>query len=59
MAYDATKMADWEIAEAAEANMPDYDYWREKLGLQKDDLADRPGNPIKRVIGLAARYLEA
>jgi formate--tetrahydrofolate ligase len=38
MAYDATKMKDFEIAEAAEANMPTPDEWREKLGLQKDEL---------------------
>ncbi len=38
MAYDATKMKDWQIAEAAEENMPTPDEWREKLGLQKDEL---------------------
>ena len=38
MAYDATKMQDWQIAEAAEENMPTPDEWREKLGLQKDEL---------------------
>lgn len=38
MAYDATKMKDFEIAEAAEANMPTPDEWREKLGLEKDEL---------------------
>ncbi len=38
MAYDATKMKDWQIAEAAEANMPMPDEWREKLGLEKDEL---------------------
>ena len=38
MAYDATKMADWQIAEAAEPNMPTPDEWREKLGLQKDEV---------------------
>ena len=37
MPYDATKMQDWEIAEAAEANMPPPDEWRDKLGLQKDE----------------------
>lgn len=39
MAYDATKMKDWQIAEAAEVNMPDSDEWREKLNLQKDELS--------------------
>ena len=38
MAYDATKMKDWQIAEAAEANMPSPDEWREKLGLEKGEL---------------------
>jgi len=31
-------MADWQIAEAAEVNMPGPDEWREKLGLKKDEL---------------------
>jgi formate--tetrahydrofolate ligase len=38
MAYDATKMSDWQIAEAAEKNMPTPDAWREKLNLQKDEI---------------------
>ncbi len=38
MAYDATKMKDWQISEAAEGNMPTPDEWREKLGLQKDEI---------------------
>ena len=38
MAYDATKMADWQISEAAEAKMPTPDQWREKMGLQKDEM---------------------
>ncbi|MBI2860974.1 MAG: formate--tetrahydrofolate ligase [Chloroflexi bacterium] len=38
MAYDATKMKDWQIAEAAEANMPTPEEWRERLGLQKDEM---------------------
>jgi formate--tetrahydrofolate ligase len=38
MAYDATKMKDWQIAEAAEENMPTPDEWRERLGLQKDEI---------------------
>ncbi len=38
MAYDAVKMKDWQISEAAEANMPIPDEWREKLGLQKDEI---------------------
>jgi len=38
MAYDATKMADWQIAEAAEGNMPTTEEWQEKLGLQKDEV---------------------
>jgi formate--tetrahydrofolate ligase len=38
MAYDAVKMADWQISEAAEPNMPTPDEWREKLGLEKDEM---------------------
>ncbi len=38
MPYDATKMQDWEIAEAAEANLPTPDQWRERLGLKKDEV---------------------
>ncbi len=38
MAYDVSKMADWQIAEAACENMPTPDEWREKLGLQKDEI---------------------
>jgi methylenetetrahydrofolate dehydrogenase (NADP+)/methenyltetrahydrofolate cyclohydrolase/formyltetrahydrofolate synthetase len=38
MAYDATKMKDWQIAEAAEENMPTFEEWREKLNLEKDEI---------------------
>jgi len=38
VAYDATKMKDWQIAEAAEANMPTPEEWREKIGLEKDEI---------------------
>ena len=38
MAYDAVKMKDWQIAEASEENMPKTEEWREKLGLQKDEI---------------------
>jgi len=38
MAYDATKLKDWQIAEAAEANMPTPEEWRNKLGLTQDEL---------------------
>jgi formate--tetrahydrofolate ligase len=38
MPYDATKMADWQISEAAEAKMPTPDEWRERLGLKKDEV---------------------
>jgi len=38
MPYDTTKMKDWQIAEAAEENMPTPDEWRERLSLQKDEL---------------------
>ncbi len=38
MPYDAVKMKDWQISEASEKNMPTPDEWREKLGLQKDEI---------------------
>ncbi|MBU3950349.1 MAG: formate--tetrahydrofolate ligase, partial [Proteobacteria bacterium] len=38
MAYDAVKMADWQISEAAEVNMPSPEKWREKLGLMPDEI---------------------
>ncbi len=38
MAYDAVKMKDWQIAEAAEAKMPTSEEWRERLNLEKDEV---------------------
>ncbi len=38
MAYDATKLKDWQISEAAEENMPTLDEWRGRLGLEKDEI---------------------
>ena len=38
MAYNAVEMSDWQIAEAAEENMPTPDEWRERLNLQKDEI---------------------
>ena len=38
MSYDATKMSDWQIAEAAEKKMPTPEEWRERLDLQKDEI---------------------
>ncbi|MBI5844591.1 MAG: formate--tetrahydrofolate ligase [Deltaproteobacteria bacterium] len=38
MAYDATKLADWQISELAEVNMPTPEDWQNKLGLQKDEI---------------------
>jgi methylenetetrahydrofolate dehydrogenase (NADP+)/methenyltetrahydrofolate cyclohydrolase/formyltetrahydrofolate synthetase len=38
VAYDATKMKDWQISEAAEENMPTPDEWQERLNLQKDEI---------------------
>jgi formate--tetrahydrofolate ligase len=38
MAYDAVKMQDWQISEAAEKKMPSPEEWREKMGLQKEEL---------------------
>ncbi len=38
MAYDATKLKDFEIAELAEKNMPTPAQWAERLGLEKDEV---------------------
>jgi formate--tetrahydrofolate ligase len=38
MPYNAVEMADWQISEQAEKNMPTPDQWREKLGLEKDEI---------------------
>jgi len=38
LAYDAVKMKDWQISEAAEENMPTPDEWRGKLSLDKDEI---------------------
>jgi methylenetetrahydrofolate dehydrogenase (NADP+)/methenyltetrahydrofolate cyclohydrolase/formyltetrahydrofolate synthetase len=38
MPYDATKMADWQIAQATEKNMPSASQWRERLGLHEDEV---------------------
>src|SRR4030065_533826 len=38
MPYDATKLADWQISKEAEKKMPTPEAWREKLGLQKDEM---------------------
>jgi formyltetrahydrofolate synthetase len=35
---DPRKLQDWQIAEVAEKDMPTPDQWREKLGLQKDEI---------------------
>jgi formate--tetrahydrofolate ligase len=33
--YDASKLADWKIAQAAEKDMPPLTAWKERLGLQE------------------------
>ena len=38
MAFDAVNMPDWQISEAAEKNMPTPEEWRDKLGLEKDEI---------------------
>ena len=38
MAYDPTKLKDYQIAELAEKNMPTPAQWQEKLGLEKDEV---------------------
>jgi formate--tetrahydrofolate ligase len=47
MAYDATKMADWQIAEAAEANMKSIWQLQDDMGLAKDELV--PAGRIARL----------
>jgi len=36
--YDPTKLADWQIAQEAEKRMPTPEEWRERLGLEKDEI---------------------
>ncbi len=38
MAWDPTKMADWQIAGEAEKTMPTAEEWKERLGLEKDEI---------------------
>jgi len=38
MPYDATRMQDWEISEAAERNLPTPAEWRDRLGLERDEV---------------------
>ena len=38
MAYDVSKMADWQIAEAAEEHMPTPEEWQKRLNLKKDEV---------------------
>lgn len=38
MAYDATKMADYQIADEAEKKLPTPEQWRDRLGLAKDEV---------------------
>jgi methylenetetrahydrofolate dehydrogenase (NADP+) / methenyltetrahydrofolate cyclohydrolase / formyltetrahydrofolate synthetase len=47
MPFDATRMADWQIAQAAEKSMPTPAVWQERLGLQADEVL-----PVGRVCKL-------
>jgi len=38
MAYDATRLADWQISEAAEKGMPTAEEWGERLGLERGEI---------------------
>jgi formate--tetrahydrofolate ligase len=38
MAYDATKLQDWQISEAAEPGMPSPREWQERLGLEPNEM---------------------
>ena len=35
---DPRQLADWQIAEIAEPGMPTPDEWRERLGLERDEI---------------------
>ncbi|MCX7750785.1 MAG: formate--tetrahydrofolate ligase [Candidatus Bipolaricaulota bacterium] len=54
MAYDPTKLADWEIAQAAERGMPSPQDWRNRLGLREDEVL-----PYGRVAKLHAERILA
>ena len=38
MPFDAVNMADWQISEEAEKNMPTPEEWVDKLGLLKEEI---------------------
>ena len=38
MKADPRKLADWQVADIAEENMPTVDQWQGSLGLQKDEI---------------------
>jgi methylenetetrahydrofolate dehydrogenase (NADP+) / methenyltetrahydrofolate cyclohydrolase / formyltetrahydrofolate synthetase len=38
MPCDATRMADWQIAQEAEKKLPSPDAWKERLGLRNDEI---------------------
>ncbi len=38
MPYDATKLKDWQISEEAEKNMPAPMDWKDRLGLEEDEI---------------------
>ncbi len=38
MAYDATKLQDWQISEEAEKNMPTPMEWKDRLGLREEEV---------------------
>lgn len=38
MSYDPVKLADWQISEEAEKNMPTPEQWADKLGFKKDEM---------------------
>ena len=45
MAWDATQLQDWQIAEEAEKNMPTVDDLVQKLSLEKDELIPHGRTP--------------
>ena len=55
MPYDPTKLKDWQIAEQAEQNLPTPEEWRERLGLEKDEIIPAGRTPKLDFINIMNR----
>ncbi len=55
MPYDPTELKDWQIAEKAEKNLPTPEEWREKLGLEKDEIIPAGRTPKLDFINIMNR----